>query len=93
MEHEGDGKTEKAVEHEGEGYANGSWCTWHSPQTLEKRNERVENWRSNRGHLDFSIVEIGQITEKSPGDLKILVVTQPLVKDSQLMLVGKNHKE
>ena len=28
-----------------------------------------------RGHRDYSIIKIGQNTEKSPGDLKRLVIT------------------
>ena len=44
----------------------------------------------NRDHPDYSIVEIGLDTEKSPRGLKRLAVTQTLVKDHQLTLVGKN---
>ena len=36
---------------------------------------------------DYRIVEIDQNTEKSPGDLRRLVVTQTLVKNHQLMLM------
>ena len=36
---------------------------------------------------DYSIVENGQNTEKSPGDLRRLVIPQPPVKDHQLTLV------
>ena len=39
--------------------------------------------------LEISIVEIGQNTEKSPGDLRRLPVTQTPVKDHQLTLVWK----
>ena len=35
----------------------------------------------------YSIVEIGQNTEKSPRDLRRLVVTQTPVKDHQLTLM------
>ena len=38
-------------------------------------------------HLNYSIVEIDQNTEKSPGDLERLAVTQTPVENSQLMLV------
>ena len=40
--------------------------------------------RMNRDYPDYSIVEIGQNTEKSSGDLRKLAVTQTLVKDYQL---------
>ena len=42
---------------------------------------------------NYSIAEIGQNTEKSPGNLRRLVVTQTPEKDYQLMLKGKNSQE
>ncbi len=48
---------------------------------------RVGNGRTSRDHSDKSIVKIGQNTEKSPGDLRRLAVTQTPVKDDQLKLV------
>ena len=48
--------------------------------------ERVGNRRTNRDHPNDSIVEIGQNTEKSPGDLRRLTVTRSLTKDYQLSL-------
>ena len=42
-------------------------------------------------HPDYSIVKIGQNTEKSPGDLKRLDVSP--ANDHQLMLVWKTIKE
>ena len=44
-------------------------------------------------HLNCSIIEIGQNTEKSPGDLWRHAVTQIPVKDYQLTLMGKTLKE
>ena len=38
------------------------------------------------------ITEIGQNTEKSPGDLRRLAVPQALVKDHQLMLMSETLK-
>ena len=38
-------------------------------------------------HPNYWIIEIGQNTEKSPGDLRRLVVTKTSVKDHQLMLI------
>ena len=38
-------------------------------------------------HPNYSIIKIGQYTEKSPGDWKRLAVTQTPVKNYQLMLV------
>ena len=39
-----------------------------------------------------SIVKIGQNTEKNPGDLKRFVVTQALMKNHQLTLLGRNSQ-
>ena len=38
-------------------------------------------------HPNYSIVEIGQNTEKSPGDLRKLAVTQTPINDNQLAQV------
>ena len=56
---------------------------------LERGLEQLDN----RFHPDYSIVEIGQNTDKSPGDLKWLAVTQASVKAIQLTLVWKTHSE
>ena len=47
----------------------------------------LENKRTGRDHPNYSIVEIGQNIEKSPGDLRTLAVTQTLVRNHQLTLV------
>ena len=38
---------------------------------------------------NYSIIEVGHNTEKSPGDLKKVIVSQTPVKDHQLTLIGK----
>ena len=43
-------------------------------------NNDNRNWRTNRDHLDQSIVEIDYNSEKSPGDLSRLAVTLNSVK-------------
>ena len=53
-----------------------NWRTWNGPQRLEKGAKRVENRRTNLNHPNWSIVEISQNTEKSPGELRRLDVTQ-----------------
>ena len=45
------------------------------------------SWRTSGDHLNYKIIENGQNTEKSPGDLKRLAITQILVKDHQLTLM------
>ena len=41
---------------------------------------------------NYGIIEISQNTEKSPGDLKRLVITQTPVENHQLMPMGKTIK-
>ena len=35
-------------------------------KSLERRTEKVRNWRTNRGHLNSSIVKTGQSIKKNP---------------------------
>ena len=49
--------------------------------------ERVVPERKGRDHPDKIIVNMGQNTEKSPGDLKRLVVNVTPERNSQLTLV------
>ena len=52
----------------------------------------LEDLETSGDHLNYIIVEIGQNTEESPGDLRRLAVTQTPVRNHQLMMVGKTHK-
>ena len=45
------------------------------------------NKRTSGDHSNFSIIEIGQNTKKSPGDLRRLAVTLTPVENHQLKLV------
>ena len=51
---------------------------WTVPKGFEsgEGTGRIGNRRKNRNYPSYRIVKIGQITEKSPGDLRRLVVTQ-----------------
>ena len=51
------------------------------------------SWLISGDHPNDSIIENGQNTEKSPGDLKRLDVTQTPVKGYQLTLKWKSLKE
>ena len=53
---------------------------------FEKGAGRVGNRRTNRNHPNFTIAKIDQNTEKNPGDLRLLAVTQTPVKT----IVGVN---
>ena len=48
---------------------------------------RFGSWRTSGVYLNDSITEDGQNTEKSPGDLRRLDVTQTPVKNHQLTLM------
>ena len=50
------------------------------------------NKRTSEDHPNYSIVEIGQNTTKSPGDLRRFAVTQTPVENHQLTLMGKTPK-
>ena len=56
---------------------------------MDKRTGGVGNKRRSRDHPNYSVIKIGQNTEKSPGDLRRLAVTQTPVINPLLTLVGK----
>ena len=51
-----------------------SWCARNSPKRLRKETRWIGNPRRNQDYPDNSIVEIGQNTEKSPGDPRRLAL-------------------
>ena len=55
--------------------------------TVTKGTGGLGNKRTSGNHPNYRIIKIGQNTEKSPGDLRRLVVTQTLVRNHQLTLV------
>ena len=52
----------------------------------------LRNKRTNREHPNYSIIKIYRNTEKRPGELWRLTVTQTPVEDYQLMPVWKTLK-
>ena len=78
----------KTMEYDTDGYSNCYWCAWYCHQKIDKGTEGHGNKRT-RGD---SVIKIGQNTEKSPGDLRRLAVTQTPVEDHQLTLVWKTLK-
>ena len=79
----------KIMEHEDDSATDYNWCTWNNPQRIGKRTGRLGNKRTNRDHPEYSIIKIGQNTEKSPGDLRKLAVIQTPEKNHQLTWVWK----
>ena len=54
---------------------------------LPKGTGGIGSWRMSGDHPNYSVIENGQNTEKSPGDLRRLAVTQSPVKDHQVTLM------
>ena len=72
--------------------ANCNWRTRNGSQSFEEGTGRVENQRTNCYHTNYSIIQISQNTEMSPGDLRRLALTQTPEKSHLLMLVQKLAK-
>ena len=66
---------------------------WHSDWRIIKGPGRFGSWRTRGDHPNDSIIEDGQNTEKSLGDLTRLSVTQTPVKNHQLSLMWKTLKK
>ena len=67
-------------------------CFWHNNKRIIKRPEWLGSWRTGRDYPNDSITENGQNTEKSPGDMRKLAVTQTPVKNHQLILMWETLK-
>ena len=75
------------MEHEGDSYTNCNWRFWYSNKWITIGTGGLGSWRSSGDHPNYYIIENGQNTEKNPGDLRRLAVTQTPVKDHQLTLM------
>ena len=80
------------MEQESNGDISCSWGTRYSHQKIDKETGGLENKRTSEDYPNCSIVEIGKNTEKSPGDLMRLAVTQTQVENYQITLVWKTLK-
>ena len=65
---------------------------WTILKGLKKRAGGVGNRVKSRDHQNYYIVEVSQVTEKSPVDLMWLAVSQTPLKYIQLMVVLKNSQ-
>ena len=81
------------MEHESDSNNNGNWCAWYSHQRIGKGTGGIWNGRTSRDHPNYWIIEIGQNTEKSRGDLRRLAGTQTPVEDHYLTQWEKLNKE
>ena len=61
---------------------------------LRSPKDWYRDWRvwNSRDHPNDTIIKIGMDTEKSPGDLRRLAVTQTPVRNHRLTLIGKTLK-
>ena len=50
-------------------------CSWYSHQSIIKGARELGNKRTSGDHPNYNIIENGQNTEKSTGDLRRLAVT------------------
>ena len=66
----------RSVERESEGDTNCDWYAQYSQQRIGTGTGRLGNEKTSGDHPNYTIVEIAQNTEKSPGDLRRLDVTQ-----------------
>ena len=77
------------MDHKGDGDTSCNWCTWNGYQSFKNGAGRVENQGTNRDHSNYSIIEIGQNTEKTSGNLRRHAVTQTPVKKLQWEKLAK----
>ncbi len=57
------------MEHEGNNNTNCDWCFWHGNKRIIKGPGGFGIWRPRGDHPNYYIIENGQNTEKTPGDL------------------------
>ena len=68
-------------------YTNCNWCSWYTHQRIDKGTGGRGMKRTSGDHSNYGIIEIGQNTEKSPGDMRRLVTqTSADVKNSQRVI-------
>ena len=69
------------MEQESDDYTNCNWCSWYIQPMIGTRTGGLGNNGTGEDCPNYSIIEIGQNTEKSPGDLRRLAVTQTPVEN------------
>ena len=64
------------MEHESDGDTNCNWRAWYSLERMGTGTGGLGKKWTSSDHPNYSILEIGQNTKKSPRDLRILTITQ-----------------
>ena len=80
------GLKKKTIEHENDDNTNCNWCTRYCNKMIGTRAGRLGNKRMSGDHPNYSTFKISQNTERSPGDMRRLAVTQTPVENHQLTL-------
>ena len=75
-------ESKKTVEQESYDYTNCNGCSWYSHQKIGTMTGGLGNNGTAGDCPNYSIVEIGQNPETSPGDLRRLTVTHSREKQS-----------
>ena len=75
------------MEHEIDGDTNCNWCVRYNYQRLVSRTIGFGNMNTSSDNPNYSIFNVCQNTEKSPGDLRRLAVTRTPVINHLLILV------
>ena len=81
------------MEPESDNYTNRDWCFWYSYQRIIKWPGGLGNKRTSGDPPNYYTIKNDQNTEKSPGDMRRIAVTQNPGKDHQLMQMRKTLKE
>ena len=85
-------REQKTMEHESDGDTNRCWCTWYNPLRIGNGTGWLGNKRTSQDHPNYSIIKIGQNTEKSPRKFRRPDATQTPARSYQLTLVWKTFK-
>ena len=79
------------IEHENDGDTSCYWCTWNNPEKIGEGTPKRRNKRKSGNYPDYSIIKIGQNSEKGPWDFRRLAGFQTPARNHQLTLVWKTQ--
>ena len=74
------------MEHKSDGDTHCNWCAPYSHQRIATKTGGHGNQMRSGDYPNYSIIKIGQNTEKSPGDMRRLSIIQIPVEKPQLTL-------
>ena len=74
------------MEHEGNGDTNCIRCLKNNPVRIGNMTRRLKNKKTSKDHPNYSIIKIGQNTEKSPGNSSEVTSAKPDEKNSERLI-------